>query len=197
MRIFNESYPFIVQTPRELKATGKLFVAGLPDMFEVTVNVTQTNDRSLHVTINGINIGQALMLFNQGTPGQPSPAISFLGKSDDKNWDIELNNIFFQHVESSGTSFLNGSVQRVIARKRRSATHRRTLIGLGDIVIGGFTTISMPTTMSNGSPGFSIQRVIVSLPTLIGDPHNSLYLHMVSLRRGWRSGLMIIRMSNI
>ncbi len=156
MRIFNEFYPLIVQTPRKLKATGKLLVAGGPEVPEVTVNVTQTNDRGLRATVNGINADKALMLFNLGTPGQPSPPISFVGKSDDKNWEIELKKISFHRVESSGTSILEGSPQQVIARKRRSTSHRRTLIGLGDIVTGGIKPLKMPTTMSNGSSGFSI-----------------------------------------
>jgi len=120
------------------------------------------------------------MLFDLGTPGQPLPAISFVGESNDKNWDIKLDNIFFQHFESLGTSILDGSIQRVIAHKRRSASHRRTLIGIGDIVTGGFAPLRMSTTMSNGSPGLSIQRVIVPLPPLSGDPKHSLCLHMVS-----------------
>lgn len=180
MRIFNESYPLIVQTPRELEAIGKLFVAGILDVPDVTVNVTQTNDRGLRAIIRSINAEKAIMLFDLGTPGQRLPAISFLGESNDKNWDIEIENIFFQRIESSETSILDGTAQRVLARRRRSALHRRTLIGLGDIVTGGFETLSMATTRSNGSPGFSIERVIVPLPSLSGDPKNSLCLHMVS-----------------
>jgi hypothetical protein len=180
MRILYESYPLIVQTPRELKAKGKLLAAGVPDVPDVTVNVIQTNDRGLRVTINDINVDKAIMLFNLSTPGQPMPAISFVGESDDKNWDIKLNNISFQHVQSSGTSILEGSVQQVIARKHHSASHLRSLIGLGDIVISGFTTISMSTTMSNGSPGFSMQRVIVPLPAMMRDQKHSLCLHTVN-----------------
>lgn len=179
MIILNESYPSIVQTPRELKASGKLLVVDSPDVPDVSVNVTQTNDRGLRVTINDINLAKALFLFNLGTPGQPSPAISFVGESNDKTWDIELNNISFQHVGSSGASILEGSVQQVIAQKRNSALHKRTLIGLGDIVTGGFNPIKIPTTASNGSRGFSIQRVIVPLPDLTGDQNESFYLHMV------------------
>ncbi len=120
------------------------------------------------------------MLFNLGMPGQSSPTNSFMGESDDKNWDIELKDIFFQHIDSSENSFIDGPVQHVIAHKRHSASHQRTLIGLGDIATSGFNMFSMPLTKSNGSPGISLQRIIVPLPPLSEDPKHSTYLHLVN-----------------
>ena len=181
MRILTDSYPSIVQTPRELRAIGKIVTAGIPDVDDVTVYIAQTNDRGLRATIQRIEVSKALTLFNLGASGHPFPPVSFIGESNDKNWKIELENIAFQnqHVKSSGISILEGPVGRVIARRRPSASHRRTLIGIGDIVTGGFSPLRM-STMSNGSPGLSIQRVIVPLPPLSGDPKHSLCLHMVS-----------------